>query len=120
MTKKNLNTTKISNRQIIKTTKHNKFFDKNFIINAKLRSNLEIFLTPEKTIKNIESISIKLYSHNEIIQDSCGEITSTETLHFRTFRPISGGLYCEKIFGSVDSYTCSCGKFVGFMYNGIT
>lgn len=123
MINKNLNnkSAKISNRQIIKTSVKNNFFRKNFYNEA---SNNFIdhdkFLTPERTVRNINAVSLKLYNHNDILQDSCGEITSAETLHFRTTKPIEGGLYCEKIFGGIDNYACSCGKFVGFMYDGIT
>lgn len=39
-----------------------------------------------------------------------GSVTSTETLHYKTLKPVMGGLFCERIFGPVRSYECSCGK----------
>lgn len=35
-------------------------------------------------------------------------INSKETIDHRTFRPITDGLFCEKIFGPTKDYECLC------------
>ena len=39
-----------------------------------------------------------------------GEVTSWETVNYKTLKPEPGGLFCQKIFGPVLDFTCSCGK----------
>ena len=39
-----------------------------------------------------------------------GAVTSPETLHYRTLKPIFGGLFCERIFGPVKNWECQCGR----------
>ena len=40
-----------------------------------------------------------------------GEVTKPETINYRTFRPEMDGLFCERIFGPVKNWECSCGKY---------
>ena len=40
-----------------------------------------------------------------------GEVTKSETINYRTFKPEMGGLFCERIFGPVKSWECHCGKY---------
>ncbi len=40
-----------------------------------------------------------------------GEVTKPETINYRTFKPEVDGLFCEKIFGPIKSWKCSCGKY---------
>ena len=39
-----------------------------------------------------------------------GEVTSRETLNHNTLNPEKGGLFCERIFGPVKDFECSCGR----------
>ena len=39
-----------------------------------------------------------------------GEVSNAETLHYKTFKPIKGGLFCERIFGPTKDHECACGK----------
>nr|YP_009106350.1 beta' subunit of RNA polymerase [Fusochloris perforata]AIT95206.1 beta' subunit of RNA polymerase [Fusochloris perforata] len=39
-----------------------------------------------------------------------GEVTSSQTVNYKTLKPIKDGLFCEKIFGPVENFVCSCGK----------
>jgi DNA-directed RNA polymerase subunit beta' len=39
-----------------------------------------------------------------------GEVTKTDTINYRTFKPEMDGLFCEKIFGPVKNWECYCGK----------
>ena len=40
-----------------------------------------------------------------------GEVTKSETINYRTFKPEMDGLFCEKIFGPVKNWECYCGKY---------
>ncbi len=40
-----------------------------------------------------------------------GEVLKSETINYRTFKPEIDGLFCEKIFGPIKSWECSCGKY---------
>ena len=39
-----------------------------------------------------------------------GEIKTPDTLNYKTFKPQSDGLFCERIFGPVNDFVCACGK----------
>jgi DNA-directed RNA polymerase subunit beta' len=70
-------------------------------------------------VEEFEAIKIKLASPEEILSWSKGEVTKAETINYRTQRPEKDGLFCEKIFGPVRDYQCSCGKYKGMRYKGI-
>ena len=56
----------------------------------------------------------------DIIQSwSFGEVTKPETINYRTFKPEKSGLFCERIFGPVRDWECSCGKYKGIRYKGV-
>nr|AKL79026.1 RNA polymerase beta' subunit [Euglena viridis] len=40
-----------------------------------------------------------------------GEITKPETVDHETFKPITEGLFCEKIFGPIKDFECCCKKY---------
>jgi DNA-directed RNA polymerase subunit beta' len=42
--------------------------------------------------------------------DPVGEVTSWETVNYKTLKPEPNGLFCQRIFGPVVDYTCACGK----------
>ncbi|HPR99995.1 MAG TPA: DNA-directed RNA polymerase subunit beta' [Candidatus Sumerlaeota bacterium] len=50
---------------------------------------------------------------------SFGEVTKPETINYRTFKPEKDGLFCERIFGPVKDWECSCGKYKRIKYKGI-
>ena len=50
---------------------------------------------------------------------SYGEVEKPETINYRTFKPERKGLFCEKIFGPVKDWECSCGKYRRVRYRGI-
>ena len=60
-----------------------------------------------------EILSIKLASPETILNWSHGEVTKSETVNYRTFKPERNGLFCEVIFGPTKNYSCSvgCGKY---------
>ncbi len=39
-----------------------------------------------------------------------GEVKRPDTLNYRTFKPEKDGLFCERIFGPVNDWICSCGQ----------
>lgn len=39
-----------------------------------------------------------------------GEVLHSKTVDYKTFRPLRGGLFCERIFGPVQDLQCHCGK----------
>ena len=77
----------------------------------------------KKVIKKsprFDSISIHLASPEDILSWSFGEVTKPETINYRTQRAERDGLFCEKIFGPENDFQCSCGKYKGSQYQGIT
>jgi DNA-directed RNA polymerase subunit beta' len=59
----------------------------------------------------IHALRIGLASPEQIRSWSHGEVTKPDTIHYRTHKPIPDGLFCERIFGPVKDWTCSCGKY---------
>ena len=68
---------------------------------------------------HFESISIGLASPERIRSWSKGEVEKPDTINYRTFRPEKGGLFCEKIFGPIKDWECSCGKYKGMKHKGV-
>lgn len=71
------------------------------------------------SIKDFDSIQIKLASPEKIREWSYGEVTKAETINYRTLKPEPNGLFCEKIFGPSRDYECSCGKYKRLKHKGI-
>ncbi|MEO0240981.1 MAG: DNA-directed RNA polymerase subunit beta' [candidate division WOR-3 bacterium] len=67
---------------------------------------------------DLKAITIKLASPEKIRSWSYGEVKSAETINYRTQKPERDGLFCERIFGPVKDYECSCGKYKGRRYKG--
>ncbi|MBO4321943.1 MAG: DNA-directed RNA polymerase subunit beta' [Clostridia bacterium] len=57
------------------------------------------------------SIKIGLASPEMIRNWSYGEVTTPETVNYRTLKPMPGGLFCERIFGPTKDGACSCGNY---------
>ena len=68
---------------------------------------------------HFESIGIKLASPETIKGWSHGEVKKPETINYRTQKPETDGLFCEKIFGPMKSWECHCGKYKKIRYKGI-
>ena len=69
---------------------------------------------------SFDQVSLKLASPDRILDWSYGEVTKPETINYRTQRPEKHGLFDERIFGPVEDYECSCKKYRGIRYKGIT
>jgi DNA-directed RNA polymerase subunit beta' len=53
----------------------------------------------------IKSWSLTRFSNGVRI----GYVTSAETIHYKTLKPVFDGLFCERIFGPVKDWQCHCG-----------
>ncbi len=68
---------------------------------------------------DFDAIKISLASADVIRGWSYGEVKKPETINYRTLKPEKDGLFCEKIFGPVKDWECSCGKYKGIRFKGI-
>jgi DNA-directed RNA polymerase subunit beta' len=65
-----------------------------------------------------DGIKLGLASPETMLSWSRGEVTRADTINYRTQRPEKDGLFCEKIFGPVKDFECSCGKYKKAKYRG--
>ncbi|NNF08570.1 MAG: DNA-directed RNA polymerase subunit beta' [Candidatus Eisenbacteria bacterium] len=68
---------------------------------------------------DFNQIKIQLASPDVIRSWSSGEVTKPETINYRSFKPEKDGLFCERIFGPVKDWECSCGKYKRIRYRGV-
>ena len=68
---------------------------------------------------DFNSIKIGLASPKKIRNWSYGEVKKPETINYRTLKPEKDGLFCERIFGPVKDWECSCGKYKRIRYKGV-
>src|SRR6476646_3856006 len=66
----------------------------------------------------VESINIGLAGPNRIRKwaerilpngKKVGQLTNSQTVNYKTLKPEIGGLFCERIFGPIKDFECSCG-----------
>ena len=62
-----------------------------------LRDLFEIAENP----KNYSAVRIRIATSDEVTSWSNGEVRTSETINYRTFKPERDGLFCGKIFGPV-------------------
>ncbi|HPX71190.1 MAG TPA: DNA-directed RNA polymerase subunit beta', partial [Bacillota bacterium] len=70
-------------------------------------------------LSNFESLQISLASTAKILSWSRGEVKKPETINYRTLKPETDGLFCQRIFGPVKDWECHCGKYKRIRYKGI-
>ncbi len=70
-------------------------------------------------LSNFDAIKISLASPEQIRKWSHGEVVKSETINYRTQKPDKGGLFCERIFGPVKDWECSCGRYKKIKYKGV-
>ncbi len=87
---------------------------------APLRFGKPIEKDKKEQQTDFKSITISLLSPEAILERSHGEVTKPETINYRSYKPEKEGLFSEKIFGPTKDWECSCGKYRGMRYNGIT
>ncbi len=69
--------------------------------------------------ERINAITIGLASPEDIRKWSYGEVKKPETINYRTLKPEKDGLFCERIFGPIKDWECSCGKYKRIRYKGV-
>ena len=67
----------------------------------------------------VDYVAIAVASPETIRSWSKGEVKNPETINYRTFKPEKGGLFCERIFGPVKDWECSCGKYKRIKHRGV-
>ena len=70
-------------------------------------------------VNQVDYVAISVASPDSIRSWSKGEVKNPETINYRTFKPEKGGLFCERIFGPVKDWECSCGKYKRIKHRGI-
>ncbi len=70
-------------------------------------------------VNQVEHVAINVASPESIRSWSKGEVKNPETINYRTFKPEKGGLFCERIFGPVKDWECSCGKYKRIKHRGV-
>ncbi len=70
-------------------------------------------------VNQVEYVAIQVASPESIRAWSKGEVKNPETINYRTFKPEKGGLFCERIFGPVKDWECSCGKYKRIKHRGV-
>ncbi|MBL9134674.1 MAG: DNA-directed RNA polymerase subunit beta' [Verrucomicrobiales bacterium] len=70
-------------------------------------------------VNQVDHVSISVASPETIRAWSKGEVKNPETINYRTFKPEKGGLFCERIFGPVKDWECSCGKYKRIKHRGV-
>lgn len=72
------------------------------------------------TSRDYSAVQIRMASAQDILAWSHGEVKTSETINYRTFKPERDGLFCAKIFGPTHDYECNCGKYKRMKHRGIT
>lgn len=70
-------------------------------------------------ITQFNAIRISIASPDQIKSLSYGEVKKIETINYRTFKPERDGLFCPRIFGPIQDWTCVCGKYKRMKHRGI-
>jgi len=70
-------------------------------------------------VNQVDHVAIQVASPDAIRSWSKGEVKNPETINYRTFKPEKGGLFCERIFGPVKDWECSCGKYKRIKHRGV-
>jgi DNA-directed RNA polymerase subunit beta' len=61
-------------------------------------------------------VRISILTNAQVLARSTGEIQNFDTLNYRKFSVVRGGIFCDRIFGPVKNLSCVCGKYVGVAY----
>ena len=78
--------------------------------------------------QNFDHLRIRLASPENIMKwchhflptgEFIGEVTKPITINYRTLKPFTNGLFCERIFGPIKNWECQCGQYNHKQYNGI-
>ena len=76
-------------------------------------------------LSEIKLVSIKLVQPSRITMWAdkvlpggkiIGEVLNANTVHYKTFKPYKGGLFCQRIFGPLKDFECACNKPTKYKY----
>ncbi|MDO8664557.1 MAG: DNA-directed RNA polymerase subunit beta', partial [Candidatus Liptonbacteria bacterium] len=70
-------------------------------------------------MNTFDAIKLRIASPDDILKNSHGEVTKSETINYRTQKPEKDGLFDERIFGPVKDWECYCGKYRRIRYKGV-
>src|SRR5215831_3025859 len=70
-------------------------------------------------VNQVDYVAISVASPDAIRSWSKGEVKNPETINYRTVKHEKGGLFCERIFGPVKDWECSCGKYKRIKHRGV-
>ncbi|MDE2974934.1 MAG: DNA-directed RNA polymerase subunit beta' [Gemmatimonadota bacterium] len=73
----------------------------------------------EPRLMDFDFIRVRIASPEDIREWSYGEVTKPETINYRSFKPEPNGLFCQRTFGPVKDWECSCGKYKRIRFRGI-
>nr|AWI68399.1 beta subunit of RNA polymerase [Pediastrum duplex] len=80
--------------------------------------NKNLYKTGYSKLHELKLVSVEIASPEKIKEWAekvlpngkvFGEVTNANTLHYKTFKPHKGGLFCERIFGPLKDFECACG-----------
>lgn len=81
-------------------------------------SATNLTLTGYSRIQELKLVKVGIASSDQIISWAekllpngkiFGEVLNANTLHYKTFKPQKGGLFCQRIFGPLKDFECACG-----------
>lgn len=70
-------------------------------------------------LNTLSKVQIGLASPEMIVDWSYGEIINSETINYRTQKPVEGGLFSQKVFGPYKDFECACGKYKKIKDQGV-
>lgn len=73
----------------------------------------------ESIDNKIAYLKLGMLSPDRVLEISCGEVITAETINYRNNHPSSAGLFSERIFGPIKDWECRCGKYKEKYYKGI-
>lgn len=65
------------------------------------------------------NLVIRPATSKDVASWTSGKVTSSETIHHRSLRPVPDGLFCQRIFGPDRDWECACGKYRGGTLRGM-
>ena len=73
----------------------------------------------QNTAEYISSVQVRIASPEDILSESFGEVTTPETINYRTGKPERNGLMDGRIFGPIKDHECMCGKYKRLKHRGV-
>ncbi len=70
----------------------------------------DLVVRPLTKSEHVTSISLSLASPETVMEWSYGEISDANTFDAETGKPVVGGLFCPRVFGSISDRECLCEK----------